>query len=308
MVHAAFPNVKMLAERSLVWPDDHVTLGDDEEKIPEPADNIRIWISVRNNVSDAANTSQTMAKVIAAILEFSDLQYPTVSDYADDIVALPAFATRYDPAGDNVDREVFLEYTRRISVQSPLISRLPPQVAETTFAGLFDAHKAGTLSSYPSALKPHFDMIMNDIVKRTESDGCLLRMEGIGTVGVHTLFDKKSPNVHREVVSVTYKLFQQLNRLFSTEMNRECYGPMRCSVRCETFKQAEQWLQRVSRYVAALHKLLRLCPSLSCSKAKTQTAYTRADNHPRSWLSISARTCLQTNCLRTPGSEFSNRF
>lgn len=181
-----------------------------------------------------------MEKVIAAILEFSDFQYRNVSDYADDIISLPAFATRYDPAGDNVDRDVFLEFTRRISAQSPLISRLPPLLAETTFAGLFDAYKAGDLSSYLSALKAHVDMIMNEVVKRTESDGCLLRMEEIGTVALHMLLDKNSANPQHDIVMVPYKLFLQLNRLFSTETNRECYGSITITVKCEAFGQAEK--------------------------------------------------------------------
>lgn len=42
MVHAAFPNVKMLAERAVVWPNDQLVDTSDDPKIPEPADSIRI--------------------------------------------------------------------------------------------------------------------------------------------------------------------------------------------------------------------------------------------------------------------------
>jgi hypothetical protein len=246
MVHAAFPNVKMLAERAMVWPQDQIVLSSDADRVPEPADDVRIWISVRNHASDAVNNSKTMDKVIAAILEFSNFQYPNVHDYADDVISLPAFATKYDPDGDSMDREVFMEFTRRISQQSGLLSRLPPDLVESTYAGIFDAHKAGTLSSYPPALKPHFDMLMKEVVKKTDSESCLLRMEEIGTVVLHMLLDKDSPDLRYDAVAVTYKLFLQLNRLFSTETNRECYGPMTFTVKCETFGQAEKWVQRVS--------------------------------------------------------------
>lgn len=235
----------MVAERSQVWPHDHIGDIEESDKDPDPAESIRIWISVRNHTSDAGNTSKTMEKVIEAILEFSDLQAEDVEDYVDSVMSLPFFATRYDPDCLGMDKEVYMAFCRRISQQSALISRMPPHLVEATFSGMFDAYKAGTISTYPEGVKQHFDLMINEMVKRIESEGCLLRLDDVGTIPVLLLLDKSVPGSQDDAIAVARKLFLQLARLFSTETNLECYGPMVFGLRCETFGQAEAWLEKV---------------------------------------------------------------
>jgi hypothetical protein len=248
IVHHAFPNIKCVVERK-------AGKGDGESNASGRSlrnrrdSGIEVSVSVRNHLNGDASTSKTMHKALAAILRHSEKHSQTpLEEYVDEIASLPDFTMQSAAKEFSISREVYMKRSRKVAASSPILSRMPPGLAEESMRKLYDAHESGNWDHLPPAAKPSFYLSLQQITASMESLGFLLNLEEIGAIYFRLMLNKSSPNAQCDLVTVVNQLFLQIVVLFTTPTNLECYGPMIFKLHCYTFLLAEQWIDLVSGF------------------------------------------------------------